>query len=812
MLMPHGPADARLMIVADCVSYRDIQSNTILNDREFDRLLSAAGINRTRCFVTALIRETVYMQDFDQLVAMKKDQITPAHKLLHNRYVKSPVLTGLDRLEADIDLIKPKIILAVGNGVLFALTGKWGIKSWRGSIIEYTSPGGHKCHIIPTYNQTYLNAIWRDRNVAIHDMRKAWEHAISDKALTPPEYNFIIEPSFGQAASILQNLLNQAEKGPIKLATDIETRGGHIACIGIAWTKLDALCIPLLRAVVTEMPNWQSRIHYWREEEEAYIMYRLYKLLTHPNVQVIGQNFIYDAQYFYRHLHYIPNFHRDTMITQHCMFNIMQKGLNFLATMYTEYPVYWKDESKNWDPKLGEKQLWSYNCKDCVVTYEVDEVEQTAIDRFVESGWPELRDVVNFQQSLFWPVLQTMITGVRVDPDFAVKYSEELGKALDERQKWLNEVTGQELNIRSPKQMADFFYRQCAQREVKKRSGKGLSVTCDDAALERISSREPLLLPVTKVISEMRSIGVFKSTFVEAEKDIDGRMRTLYAITGTKSYRFSSSQNAFDTGMNMQNIPKGDEDAEASTVALPNIRKSFIPDEGKVMFDIDLDSADLRIVVEESNCVAMRQMLEEGKKPYVEVAKEYYKDPSITKHHPAYKFFKAFCHGTHYLGTPEGMADAVNANLRQAGLPSFTVSELDTLQKWYFGFAPEIKDWHERITEQVHSQQYVQNAFGYRFWFFDRITKDVLNEAISLIPQSTVACVINRGYKNLYDNHSEIEVLLQVHDSLAGQFDKDDTNAVDNIRKSCSIVVPYRNPLIIPVGLVTSEVSWGDCG
>ena len=50
MLLPSGPANARLMIVLDCVSYRDLQSNLILSDREFDRILSDAGVSRAQTF------------------------------------------------------------------------------------------------------------------------------------------------------------------------------------------------------------------------------------------------------------------------------------------------------------------------------------------------------------------------------------------------------------------------------------------------------------------------------------------------------------------------------------------------------------------------------------------------------------------------------------------------------------------------------------------------------------------------------------------------------------------------------------------
>ena len=795
MLLPHGPADARLMLVSDCVSYRDIQSNTILNDREADRMLSEAGINRTKTFVTALIREQVYGQNFETQVAKSKKEITPEHKPLHDKYVKPCILVGLQALERDIDLIKPRIILAFGNGPLFALTGKWGIKSWRGSTLSYTSPGGHHCYVIPTYAPSYIQSVWKDRNIVIHDLRTAQKLSTMEPAPQPPEYNFLIEPSFTQAASTLKDLLHRADGGRLKLAVDVETRGGHLACTGIAWSRTEAICIPQLRAVSAEFPGWENKIHYWREEEEGYLTFQLYKLLTYPNVEVVGQNFIYDAQYFYRHLHFIPNFKRDTMLTQHSMFSSMQKGLDFLSSMYTDFHVYWKDESKNWDPKLGERQLWIYNCKDCCVTYEVDDNQQAAIDLWAET-WPELREVHDFQQAMFWPVLQTMIDGLRTDNQSKGRLSDELLEAIKTREAWVEEVLGSPLNIKSPKQMQDVFYRLLAQKPVISR--KTGSPTTDDSALERISTREPLLLPLCNTIRDLRSLGVFRSTFLEAPVDYDQRMRCSFNIAGTETYRFSSSENAFGSGMNLQNIPKGDEDS-----GLPNVRKLFIPDENMTFFDIDLDSADLRIVVWESDCREMKAMFAEGAKPYVEVAKEYYRDPTIDKHHPSYKLFKALCHGTNYLGTANGLAGRIG----------LLASEVERIQAWYYGKFPEIKTWQDDLCAQLRAHRYVQNVFGYRGWFFDRIEGTIFNQAVAWIPQSTVGCLINRGYRNIHANEREIQVLLQVHDSLAGQFPSHlRDQSVRKILDHCSVPLPYAEPLVIPVGLVTSDLSWGDCG
>lgn len=803
MLIPNGTADAKLMVVMECVTSRDLQfSKTILSDREFDKLLSEAGGSRASVFTTALIRGMVYQQTFDTQVAWNKKQIRGDMHELHNRFVTPAVTVGLESLIRDIELVKPKVILALGNGALFALTGKWGIKNWRSSIIEYISPGGHRCHIIPTYPMDYLYRVWSDRPTIAHDIRKAWILANDPAPIEAPQYNFIIEPSFSVAASTLKKLLSEADRGPLKLSTDIETRGGHCACIGIAWSKADAICIPQLRAVNPIVWEEQKdRCHYWNEPEEAHLAYLIYKLLSHPNVQGIGQNFLYDAQYFWRWFCFIPRTVRDTMITQHVIYSSGSKGLDFLSSLYAEFHLYWKGESKDWDPKLGERQLWIYNCKDACITYEVDEAQQAFIDSLTPS-WPRVREVHDFQQALFYPVLQTMNRGLRVNEASKTALSADLAEHIARREAWLTDVLGFAPNIKSPKQMQDLFYRLLGQREIRNRKSGG--VTTDDSALEKIAAREPLLKPLVSRVQDLRSLGVFRSTFLEAPLDVDNRMRCSFNIAGTETYRFSSSENAFGSGMNLQNVPEGDDEE------LPNIRALFLADPGYEFFDIDLDSADARIVVKESGCAKMQRWFDEGKKAYVEVAREYYQDPSINKNHDAYKAFKVICHGTNYMGGPGEIASRMPKSAKIEGLD---FKSIESIQAWYFQMFPEIAEWQKWVRGQLQSKHYVENVFGYRIWNFDRIENKQVKEAVAAIPQSTVACLINRGYKRLYDEAPEIEVLLQVHDSLAGQYplalrDQCRQRVID----CCTVPLQYDSgPLTIPVGIKTSLVSWGDC-
>jgi DNA polymerase-1 len=276
-------------------------------------------------------------------------------------------------------------------------------------------------------------------------------------------------------------------------------------------------------------------------------------------------------------------------------------------------------------------------------------------------------------------------------------------------------------------------------------------------------------------------------------------MRCSFNIAGTETYRFSSSTNAFGSGLNLQNIPKGggNDDLE-----LPNVRSLFVPDPGHTFFDIDLSSADLRIVVWESDEPEFKAMLKAGADPYTEIAKEFYHDPTITKKDPRRQTFKSFAHGTNYLGTAKGLAERLGLSVHQA----------EQTQKWYFGRFPRIKKWQDDLRDQVTKRRMVQNVFGYRWYIFDRIEGTIFNQAAAWIPQSTVACLINRAYVAIDEQLPWCQVLLQVHDSLAGQFPAHmGQAAVDQIVRLAEIPLPYADPLTIGVGVKTSTVSWGEC-
>jgi uracil-DNA glycosylase len=785
---PTGPANAKIMIVGEAPGADEVRAGAPFvgaAGQELDRMLQDAGIRREQCFVTNVCRIRPPGNDITAFMPKSRKLVSPTDIMVQGRYVRPALARGVETLCQEIDAVKPNVIVTLGNTSLWALTGNWGITKWRGSQLEINLKG-RTYKVVPTYHPAAILRQYDWRFIAVHDLRKAAAESLRPE-LTKPAYKFIIRPSFAITTEILSELIRRAEAGTIELAVDLETRGGRIACIGLAWSPLDAICVPLMSV--------KSPEGYWDYSSELLVVSLLCRLLCHPNVRLIGQNMLYDCQYFAKEWGIMPKVEGDTMLLHHVLFPGLLKSLDFLSSLYLPFHQYWKDEGKEWNASMPEDQLWIYNCRDAVAAWAVyQQVRRSLCEQHLVSQ-------AAFQMGLFPVVLRMMLRGVRIDLGVRQRLHNELAVEMRAREQFFIDVLGHPLNPRSPKQMHTLFYEDFAQPPIYARSpgpdGERRR-TLDAEALVKLGQREPLLRPLIRRISEYRSLGVFKSTFVDATLDSDQRMRCSFNIAGTETFRFSSSENAFGSGTNLQNIPKGSED-EDSDLVLPNVRKLFIPDPDCTFFDADLDRADLQVVVWEADDAELKEMLRAGIDLHTENAKTLLGKSSISK--AERQLTKVFIHGTDYGGSARTMASNCGVTVHQA----------EIMQRRWFGAHPGIRDWQARVLHDLQTKRQVTNAFGYRRFYFDRI-EGLLPEALAWIPQSTVAIVINKGIQRLSTQAPIVQVLLQVHDSAAGQFPTaQHESCVPAISKHLRIVVPYDDPLIIPVNVKTSVKSWGDC-
>lgn len=786
-----GSPHAKIMIVGTFPSWEDEKYGRIFSGNvgdELSRMLHEAKFIRSECYLTNVVKFQPPRGDISQWVDFRKKQPEGPYTHHQGAWTHHYVMEGINELRAEIRSINPNLIITCGELALWAVTGERSITSWRGSILR--SLTGHK--VLATYHPADVSRNWEWRPITVHDLRRARAES-SSPTITEPEFDFIVRPSFERVIGTLDWLTEILDRGPTRLAIDVETRNQDLACVGIAWSTKHAICIPIQSIT-------HDSGHYWSLDEHVEIRHRLKALLTHPNCLGVGQNFSYDLQYFSRRMLFLPNICDDTMVAQHVLFPGTPKGLDYLSSLYCSNHVYWKDEGKEWDPRIhDEERYWRYNCIDCVRTFEIIEQQEKVIEK------EHMLEQYRFQMSLIYPVDRMTTRGVRIDLEKRGDMAKQLFAAIAERQRYINYVVGRPLNIRSPKQMQEFLYEEMQLPPITKRGKRRKDgttpITTDKDALDLCASRLPILQPIVDNIHDMRTMGIYLSTFVNAPIDEDGKIRCTFQSAGPETYRFSSYENSFGTGTNLQNIPRLPDDGEVDK--LPPIRNLFIPDEGYEIGEADLSGADAMVVAEESDDDILREIMAKRLKLAAENAKMIYGSAAGPdgKKEPYYTKAKAGAHAANYGAQNRTIARVLGE----------TVHEADKFLKRWFGIHPNIKKWQQRVENELQIKRMVSNAFGYRRIYFDRI-EELLGQALAWIPQSTVACIINRALVAIDAKVPTVQILMQVHDSLVFQYRIEDRmEALKGVYEGMRVVVPYPRPLIIVSDLKTSIKSWGEC-
>lgn len=552
-MITSGPRDAKICIIGESPGQDEIlrgEPFVGLSGIELTKMLGEAGINRRDCFITNCVSDRPPDNDikhfFYSSTEAKKLHISP----LNGRYPKENLRLGIQKLWSDLNEIRPNVIIAVGETPLWALAGEVGITKWRGS--ELPTPFGK---LIPTFHPAYILRQWNFRSIAVADLRRAARESHSPD-LVVPKWNFKIRPSFIEAREMLKWLLSLP---PQLLVSDIETRANQIACIGFAWSALDAFCLPLMCV--------EGDRSFYTLEEEVELILLVRMVLRHHQICFHNGNF--DCQYIAKEWGFLPNFHHDTMLMQHILFpgllggkidpvtgKVSKKGsslsLSFVCSMYNEHYRFWKDDGRFWDESMDEDVYWNYNGEDCCRTFQSAITMLGMIEKLGFSK--QYRD----KMDLFPLTFRMMFRGINIDLAFRKKMQQDLERDEESIRGWLNKAAGHDFNPNSNKQMADFFYKDLRMDIVKDR--KTHNPTVNDIALEKFKNRCPVLRPFIERMQLLRSLVVYRSTFAEAPlSEVDNRFRGSLNVVGPETYRMSSNNTAFEEGCNLQNFPRSDD-------------------------------------------------------------------------------------------------------------------------------------------------------------------------------------------------------------------------------------------------------------
>jgi DNA polymerase I-like protein with 3'-5' exonuclease and polymerase domains/uracil-DNA glycosylase len=796
-----GPSSARIVIVGEAYGATEDEEKAPFvgeSGKELTRMLTDAGIDRNECYLTNVINLRPPDNDLTNWLSEKKKHIKERDLYLtrHGLNFNDKIQLGLTQLFHDLSQIRPNVVIALGNAPLWALTGHWGITSWRNSTLQGVDEFA-PFKVVPTFHPAGILRQWENRFFAVHDLRHARLESLYPEVRYPP-YSFHIRPSFEKTCEVLQSLITKLDSGVhLRVAEDLETRWSLIACCGIAWSNYDAICIPFLSV--------QTGERYFQREQELIVIKLLRRLLTHPNVEVVGQNFTYDEQYNARYWGFKCNTYMDTMIAHHLCWPGTPKGLDHLSSLYCRFHQYWKDEGKEFDPRNDpEEQWWGYNCKDAVVTYECS----YALDAVIRSM--NLTKPFQFQKRVYNAVFDMMLRGVDVDLPLRNKMALELLEAINVRESTVNRLSGG-LNVRSPQQLQEFFYHRL--NLPVQFNPKTKRPTTDEDALKELAKVEPLVQKLCYAIIESRTIGAGLNV-LKRPLGNDNRLRCSYNISGTETFRFSSKEDAFDSGTNLQNLTSGGP-SEFTGYPLPNMRNLIVPPPGYVIVDVDLDRADLQVVVWEAEDEPLKEALRAGVDMHLYNARDIFNlknlpDDELIETHPACREHKLrFALQRQYAKNGVHATDYGAYSRTLARTLGITVHAADQFRTRWFAVHPGIKKWHERTQLQLSTNRTITNRFGFHRIFLDRISS-ILPEALAWLPQSTVALVINEILIRIHERAKHIFPLLQVHDSLTLAVPQPDPLTIlANIYPLFCVTIPYDDPLTIPVSFKQSPKSWG---
>ena len=569
-----GPRDAELMLVGECWGSSEAAAQRPFvgsSGQELDRMLGEAGLDRKSILCTNVVHQQPPGNDFTYFLYQNSEKGVAYDRGLKGR---DQLKRGVANLYSLIERVKPKLIIAAGNVPLWSLSDHAstptkagykvpsGIASWRGSQ-TYTRPiHGRSYSLLPIIHPAAILREWGFRAPTVHDLRRA-KAFLEGSHWEARKTNTKWQASFQEIHLQLEAWIKEANSKPegLWLSVDLETsRRKFISILGIADEKTE-LCIRLYQRSNNKTTNIFS------SSQEIYIFETVKRLLEHPNLKIIGQNFIYDTEFLHRTYNITALVAFDTMVAHHLLFPGTKKSLEYLASLYLPHYIYWKDEGQDWDGDIGETK-WKYNCKDVRHTYDIAMVLRRALTQL------NLNDLY-LERLEQWKLSRTMsLNGVNFDTNLQKEMRLQLLDQANDLSDWLlNAVpdswrytsTGKPW-YNSPKGTHALLYTCLKLTPVLHKKTK--RPTTDDAALQEISEREVCrwLEPLFARLRHLRSLGVFISHFLDARTGPLDRIYCSFNIAHPETFRWSSNANPFGEGTNLQNIPKGDKDDPDLTI------------------------------------------------------------------------------------------------------------------------------------------------------------------------------------------------------------------------------------------------------
>lgn len=378
--------------------------------------------------------------------------------------------------------------------------------------------------------------------------------------------------------------------------------------------------------------------------------------------------------------------------------------------------------------------------------------------------------------------------GVAINIDCLNELTEYLNKKIRRLERSIFELADEGFNLNSPKQVGQILFDKLGIQHKKKSRGRANYSTSAEVLEELAEEHE-----IAKLLLQYRKFSKLKSTYTEALPNlinpIDKRIHTTYNQTITATGRLSSSN------PNLQNIPTRTDEGE-------KIRQAFVPqDSNYVIVSADYSQIELRLLAHISDDKNLQQAFIFDKDVHAITAANIFEVPlsQVTKQMRARA--KTVNFGIIYGQTRYGLAKSVG----------ISTDEAEAFINRYFATYPGVKLYMNAMIERVMIDGYAETIFGRKRFFQNEITSSnamvrefAKRAAINFPMQGSASDLMKlamlRFYNSLIENKLKSRLIMQVHDEMVVEAEKDELDIVKKlVRESMELDQPLSVPLIVNI-------------
>ena len=529
------------------------------------------------------------------------------------------------------------------------------------------------------------------------------------------------------------------------------------------------------------------------EQDKALKIVNIFKpLYEDSKIQKVGQNIKYDLSVLANYGVTLKGDMFDTMIAHYLLQPELRHNMDYMAEVYLNYKTIHIEELIGPKGKkqgsmrdLNPEHIYEYACEDADITLKLKNILEPKLK---ENGiWNLFHDI---EMPLVSVLAEMEMNGVRIDTTSLQETSTILSKRINDIEKDIYTLAGEEFNISSPKQVGEILFGKMKIIEKPKKTKTGQYVTSEEV-LQQLKNKSEI---VGKIL-EHRGLKKLLNTYVDALPKLinprTGHIHTSFNQTVTATGRLSSSD------PNLQNIPvRGEEGKE--------IRRAFIPEEGCLFFSADYSQIELRVMAHLSGDENMIDAFKNGYDIHAATAAKIYKESIDTVSRDQRTKAKRANFGIIYGITVFGLAERLNISRTEAS----------KLIEGYFETFPKVHEYMEKAKEDARNKGYAETLFNRKRYLPDIMSHNATvrgfaeRNAINAPIQGTAADIIKVAMIHIFRRFKEENIrskmILQVHDELNFSVYPEERDKVEKI-----VLEEMQSAYILSVPLV-ADSGWGN--